>query len=100
MRSMLRRTKPESRADDRCSFCGKQQDRVERLIAGPGGVSICNECVDLYREIIEEKGTIALLGAESPLFLLCTSCGVRCRRTDHYCFNCGQKLEREAPTNL
>lgn len=28
-----------------CSFCGKNQDRVERLVAGPGGVYICNECV-------------------------------------------------------
>lgn len=28
-----------------CSFCCKQQDQVQRLVAGPGGVSICNECV-------------------------------------------------------
>ncbi len=40
---------------NRCSFCGKQQDQVERLIAGPGGMFICNECVDLCREIIEEN---------------------------------------------
>lgn len=40
-----------------CSFCGKGQTQVRRLIAGPGGVYICNECVDLCREIIdEEKG--------------------------------------------
>jgi hypothetical protein len=96
MISMLKHTIPESRTDGCCSFCGKQQDWVERLTTGPGGVSICNECVDLCRKIIEEKGTIALLGAESPLFLLCTSCGARCRRTDYYCFNCGQKLEQEA----
>ncbi len=38
----------------RCSFCGKSQDQVTRLIAGPGGVYICDECVDLCREIIEE----------------------------------------------
>jgi ATP-dependent Clp protease ATP-binding subunit ClpX len=38
----------------RCSFCGKTQDQVQRLIAGPGGVYICDECVDLCREIIEE----------------------------------------------
>jgi len=79
-----------------CSFYGKQQDQVERLIAGPGGTFICNECVDLYRGIIEEKGTIALFSTESPLLLLCASCGARCRRTDHYCFNCGQKLEQKA----
>jgi ClpX C4-type zinc finger len=38
-----------------CSFCGKSQDQVRRLIAGPGGVYICDECVDLCREIIEEE---------------------------------------------
>jgi ATP-dependent Clp protease ATP-binding subunit ClpX len=41
----------------RCSFCGKSQDQVQRLIAGPGGVYICDECVDLCREIIEEEQT-------------------------------------------
>ncbi len=41
-----------------CSFCGKNQDQVRRLIAGPGAVYICDECVDLCREIIdEESGT-------------------------------------------
>ena len=35
----------------RCSFCGKDQDQVERLISGPG-VYICNECVDLCNAII------------------------------------------------
>ncbi len=44
----------------RCSFCGKSQDQVQRLIAGPGGVYICDECIDLCREIIEEEqATIA-----------------------------------------
>jgi ATP-dependent Clp protease ATP-binding subunit ClpX len=44
----------------RCSFCGKSQDAVQRLIAGPGGVYICDECIDLCREIIEEEqATIA-----------------------------------------
>jgi len=43
------------RIEYRCSFCGKKQDQVHRLIAGPGGVYICDECVDLCREIIEEQ---------------------------------------------
>src|SRR6266581_4097224 len=44
----------------RCSFCGKSQDQVQRLIAGPGGVYICDECIDLCREIIdEEQATLA-----------------------------------------
>ncbi len=39
----------------RCSFCGKGQEDVRRLIAGPGAVYICDECVDLCREIIDEE---------------------------------------------
>ncbi|MGX7058946.1 ATP-dependent Clp protease ATP-binding subunit ClpX [Vagococcus humatus] len=38
----------------RCSFCGKSQDEVRKLVAGPG-VYICNECVDLCKEIIDEE---------------------------------------------
>ena len=37
----------------RCSFCGKSQEAVKRIIAGPG-VYICNECVELCREIVDE----------------------------------------------
>jgi ATP-dependent Clp protease ATP-binding subunit ClpX len=49
-----------------CSFCGKNQDQVRRLIAGPGAVYICDECVDLCREIIdEEAGTVAGSGART-----------------------------------
>jgi len=43
------------RVQYRCSFCGKEQKQVHRLVAGPGGVYICNECIDLCREIIEEE---------------------------------------------
>ena len=39
----------------RCSFCDKPQGRVERLIAGPNGVYICNECVALCNEIIADR---------------------------------------------
>ncbi len=38
----------------KCSFCGKSQKQVKKLIAGPG-VYICNECIDLCNEIIEEE---------------------------------------------
>lgn len=38
----------------RCSFCGKPQEQVRRLIAGPN-VYICNECVELCKEIIDEE---------------------------------------------
>ncbi|XBG79512.1 ATP-dependent Clp protease ATP-binding subunit ClpX [Enterococcus cecorum] len=37
----------------RCSFCGKSQDEVRKIVAGPG-VYICNECVELCKEIIDE----------------------------------------------
>ncbi|MFC1474502.1 ATP-dependent Clp protease ATP-binding subunit ClpX [bacterium] len=38
----------------RCSFCGKSQEQVKKLVAGPG-VYICEECIDLCNEIIEEE---------------------------------------------
>src|ERR687883_1030695 len=44
-----------ARGQYHCSFCGKSQDQVRRLIAGPGAVYICDECVDLCREIIDEE---------------------------------------------
>jgi len=47
--------KVESQSDKlHCSFCGKSQDEVKKLIAGPS-VYICNECVDLCNDIIEEE---------------------------------------------
>ena len=39
----------------RCSFCNKTQEQVRKLIAGPTGVYICDECVDLCADIIEEE---------------------------------------------
>ncbi|MFO7819859.1 MAG: ATP-dependent Clp protease ATP-binding subunit ClpX [Halanaerobacter sp.] len=38
----------------KCSFCGKVQDQVQKLVAGPG-VYICDECIELCNEIIEEE---------------------------------------------
>ncbi len=45
------------RPDDkvRCSFCGKTQDQVKKLIAGSNNVYICDECIDLCAEILEEE---------------------------------------------
>ena len=42
-------------SDIRCSFCNKSQDQVRKLIAGPAGVYICDECVDICADIIEEE---------------------------------------------
>jgi ATP-dependent Clp protease ATP-binding subunit ClpX len=44
-----------TRGQYHCSFCGKGQEHVRRLIAGPGAVYICDECVELCREIIDEE---------------------------------------------
>ena len=39
----------------RCSFCGKKQDQVRKLIAGPEGVYICDECIDICADMIAEE---------------------------------------------
>ena len=41
--------------DIRCSFCNKTQSQVRKLIAGPAGVYICDECVDICADILEEE---------------------------------------------
>ena len=54
----------------KCSFCGKSQKQVKKLIAGPG-VYICDECIDLCNEIIEEElaeaGDVKLENLPAPL---------------------------------
>lgn len=44
----------DERGQLKCSFCGKLQDQVKKLVAGPG-VYICDECIELCNEIIEEE---------------------------------------------
>src|SRR5881396_1439891 len=61
-----------------CSFCGKSQNQVKKLVAGPG-VFICDECVQLCNEVINEaappdSGT----GASRARFRARTSSGSRC----------------------
>lgn len=41
--------------DIRCSFCNKTQGQVRKLIAGPAGVYICDECIDICADILEEE---------------------------------------------
>ena len=41
--------------DVRCSFCGKTQEQARKLIAGPAGVYICDECVEICADILEEE---------------------------------------------
>ncbi len=51
----------EEKGQLKCSFCGKTQEQVRKLVAGPG-VYICDECIELCNEIIEEE-----IGEESDL---------------------------------
>lgn len=41
--------------DIRCSFCNKTQDQVRKLIAGPAGIYICDECIEICGDILEEE---------------------------------------------
>lgn len=50
----------------RCSFCGKTQSQVERLIAGPN-VYICNECIDLCQDIMEEESRVRHIHVQEEL---------------------------------
>jgi ATP-dependent protease Clp ATPase subunit len=38
-----------------CDFCGKHQNSVETIVAGPDGAAICNECIELSMEILVER---------------------------------------------
>ena len=49
----------------KCSFCGKSQEQVRKLIAGPG-VYVCDECVDLCNEILDEELFDSGSSAASP----------------------------------
>ena len=57
----------------RCSFCGKPQEQVSRLISGPNGAFICDECIDICAEILEEEalnGKDSQKGAKEDINLL------------------------------
>ena len=45
----------------RCSFCGRTSQEIKKLIAGPRGVYICNECVQVCSEILDEEAVGAAL---------------------------------------
>ena len=52
-----------------CSFCGKNQNEVRKLIAGPS-VYICNECVDLCNDIIQEEINESAESEDEPKVLV------------------------------
>ena len=51
----LLQNQQQLQTEQRCSFCGKPQKEVQRLVQGPGNVTICNECIALCQEIIAEE---------------------------------------------
>jgi endopeptidase Clp ATP-binding regulatory subunit (clpX) len=55
----------DNKGQPKCSFCGKTQDQVRKLIAAPG-VYICDECVDLCNEILDEELYEGQRNAEAP----------------------------------
>ena len=60
----IKRRDPARATDVNCSFCSKSQHDVAKVIAGPRGAYICNECIGLCNEIL----TMELdLGPEEPL---------------------------------
>src|SRR5687768_1732881 len=68
-------TSRTNRVQYHCSFCGKNQDQVRRLIAGPGAVYICDECVELCREIIDEESNAQPAAVGAPARTPATATG-------------------------
>lgn len=66
----MSRKESSSTETQRCSFCSRAEPDIQRLIAGPEGVFICNECVDLCRDIIEgespRSGYVGLTSSGRP----------------------------------
>ncbi|ADD69554.1 ATP-dependent Clp protease, ATP-binding subunit ClpX [Denitrovibrio acetiphilus DSM 12809] len=63
-----------------CSFCGKSQDEVKKLIAGPN-VFICNECIELCNEILKED--IEELSGEEQVFNLLTPAEIKAKLDEY-----------------
>ncbi len=58
------------RVQYQCSFCGKSQDQVRRLVAGPNRIYICDECVGLCQQIISEESAAAAPAKSGPAKVL------------------------------
>jgi ATP-dependent protease Clp ATPase subunit len=72
MNIMLRKTRRQTYT---CSYCGKHQDQVQRLIAGPGGVYVCDECINAFSKTPEES--------QDKRDLRCSFCGKKQRQVLH-----------------
>ena len=64
-----------------CSFCHRSQDEVQRLIAGPEDVHICDECVVLCNDILQEEGLNAKPDAVEPVTFETRALAARDRQT-------------------
>ncbi len=76
----------------KCSFCGKSQKQVDRIIAGPG-VYICNECVDLCNEIMEDDFSVITEMLDDPEAVLPVPAEIK-SRLDEYVI--GQEEDKKA----
>ena len=69
----------EARSYIACSFCGLSKEETRRVVAGPGGVFICDRCISLATEVVHEGGLEAnegvQLSAVSALGATCSFCG-------------------------
>lgn len=59
-------TRDGDKAGDLCSFCGRTTEQVERLINGPPGVSICNECVEVCSTLLRDNNRTKKTGGDAP----------------------------------
>jgi ClpX C4-type zinc finger/Glyoxalase superfamily protein len=70
-----------------CSFCGKNQDEVDKLVAGPA-VFICDECIDLCTDIVDEQLLRLIEGDEAGARAMSTE------RLQHYVLHAGNGAQR------
>ena len=68
----------------RCNFCNRTHDEVERLIAGPEHIYICNYCVELCHNLLQEEDADALEPDDKPEFVLTLSPREIAARLDEY----------------
>ncbi len=80
-----------------CSFCSKPQNTVKKLIAGPGAVYICNECVGLCNDIMRDEGAAIAEASPprpSPFSLELREQGYQAQRLAMTLWNLATRLEQ------